>query len=244
MLRPFQDFPSDTLPLTADDQHHSRHIRLPDVHGAIIQRRHRHADPRSGAFLLCFLPGGHHHRGAEYGAHACPDDLVAIGVRAALQQSHGNIQRIRRPQDRAQIAGVLDAVQQEHSPPGGKCGLFRHPAEEYRPLGGCHGGDGFHHILRHPHQAYMLRHLHLYAVGEDHRMEPFAVANRLLKQLGAVGGEKALALPLLSGGQELSDLLQQGIFSRCNPLFHHCLCTASRATLSPRTASTSSARMA
>ena len=165
---------------------------------------------------------------------------MAIRVGAALQQAHGHVQCVRRAQNGAQIAGVLDTVQQEHTGSGRKVRLPGQAAQEHRPLGGRHGGYGGHHVLRHPDQAHPLRHFRAHTIGQDHRVQPGAVAHGLGQQLGAVCGKQAGTLPLPFGIKQPPNLLKQGIFPGGDPFFSHSFCIASSAAVSPSTASTSS----
>ena len=90
---------------------------------------------------------------------------MAVGIGAAFQQHHGNVQGICRPENGADITGILDAVQQQHAGTGNKGFLFRQTAQEQGALGGLHGRNGLHHILGHAHHPDMCRNIHLHTVG-------------------------------------------------------------------------------
>ena len=84
--------------------------------------------------------------GAEHRAHGGADRLGVIRVGAAVQQHDRNLQRVRRAENRAEIAGVLNAVQQKR-PRQDRAGLpLRQAAEEDRALRRVHQRDGLHHV--------------------------------------------------------------------------------------------------
>ena len=138
---------------------------------------------------------------------------MTVRIGAALQQHRLHLQSISSPKDRAQIAGVLNPVQQQHSPLGLEGFPLRQPAQEQRSLGGLHRRDGFHHILRHPDPADSRRRLRFHAVRQDHRVQPRKETHRFLQQLCSVRHKKPRFFPEFPGSQKFFHLLQQRILS-------------------------------
>ena len=223
-----QNFLADTLTFTADDNGHIFQIGLPQILRSGRQGRYANGDAGCCAGRFHTLPVRTMYFCAEYCTHAGPNHLMAIGIGAAFQQHHRNIQRIRSPQNGAQIAWILDAVQQQHTGSRHKVLLLRKPAQEQSTLGALHGGDGLHHVAGNPDHPNLLRHIDFHPVRQDHGIQSGIIFHCFLQQLGSVSSKQACLFSGLFGGEQLLYLLQQGIFPGCNSLFCHSFCTASR----------------
>ena len=227
-VRAVQNLLPDPLTLAADDHRHPGKGRLTQILCPLAQSRHGNGDFRLGAGGFRFLPGGKHRLGAQNCSHAGPDNLVAVGVGAAFQKRHRNVQSVRRPQNGAQVSRILNAVQQQASRSRGIGLSLRQRAQEQCPLGGLHGRQGGHHIPGHPNQAHIFRNLRFHALGKNHCVKPRTVADGFSQEFGAVGGEKPRFLPGFPGVQQLSHLPQKRILPGGNRLLRHSFCTASK----------------
>ena len=105
-----QNFLTNTPAFAADDHSHGRKVAFSQVLCPRGQSCNTHRNPPITERLPSSFPGGLHHRNPEYGAHTGPDHLMAVGIRAALQQRHRNIQRIRSPKYGSQISRILNAA--------------------------------------------------------------------------------------------------------------------------------------
>ena len=84
--------------------------------------------------------------GAEHRAHGGAHRLFGKRIGAAVRQQDRQVEGVRRAEDRTEIAGVLNAVQQKR-PRQDRAGLpLRQAAEEDRALRRVHQRDGLHHI--------------------------------------------------------------------------------------------------
>ena len=191
-----------------------------DIHRPVRKGGDADGDACLPAFFEDLLPAGLEHRCAEGRAHGGPDHLPAPGVGAAIQQHHGNIHRVGGPQDGADVARVLDPVQDQHALFRLKILLRRDLCQEHGPLGCLHRGDGRHHVLGDPDNADPLRDRSLDALGEDHRLKLRAVFHRFFQQFHTVAHEKAGLPALGAAGEQLLHLLQKGIFPAADPFFH------------------------
>ena len=148
---------ADPLPLAADDDGGCAEICLAQVsrvgrHGRGEKRNTRFSAGGDGRFARQVL-----RLRAEHRAHGGADRLGVIRVGAAVQQDDRHLQRVRGAEDRAEIAGVLNAVQQKRAgrQPGFR--FRRQAAQEDRPLRRVHEGHGLHDVLRHTDNADVVR---------------------------------------------------------------------------------------
>ena len=220
----FQDLFPYSPALAADDQRHFPQVSGADIHRPVGQGGDADGDIRRTALGEDFLPGRLVHRSAEGGAHGGTNHLPAPGIGAALEQHHGDIHGIGGTQDGADVAGILDAVQDQHALLGNKFRLLRELRQEQRSLGGFHGRNGGHHVLGNPDDPDALGDFGFHAVAEDHGLKSRPVFHRLLQKLHAVAHEKAGLPALGTAGEQLFHLLQKGIFSAADSLFHHISC--------------------
>ena len=130
---------------------------LPQVDSVGGHGRRQKRDPCVPAGVDRLLPRHADGLGAEHSAHRGPDRLGVIGVGAAVEQNGRDLQGIGRAQDGAEIARVLDAVEQQRAGHQGRRRSLRQAAEENGPLRRVHQGDGLHHVLRHADDAGLLR---------------------------------------------------------------------------------------
>ena len=131
----FQNLRPDSLAFAADHHSHSMQLCPANVHGRITQRCHANGNLRCLTGLQNLFPGGLHHFPAEHRTHAGPDNLMVEHIRAALQQHQRNIQRIRCPENGAQISRVLNSIQNHHTATGLPFRLAGHAAYKQCPLG-------------------------------------------------------------------------------------------------------------
>ena len=175
-----------------------RRVSLSDIHRLGAQRRHRQRNLLRPAGVQDRRGIRHLRRRPKDRAHTCPDGLRAIRVCAATAENHGNLQRVRRPQDRAQIARVLQTVQNQAARREGKREWLRQSPDKEDPLGRLHLRDPLHHIRRdpellQPRRQRRQRHI----VRRDHKLQPRRQPlQRLGKELCPVGDELAAGRPI------------------------------------------------